>query len=388
MFVCFVVCFVVCFYLLQTNIHPAIIILQIENNQTVRVKIMAAPRKFKDSDIINAVNELNKAGKNISGGSLRRIIGTGRPDVLIEQYNKLLASGEITENTKKSGVSEVVEVRDLPREVQQSLDEAVASLKNVVMHCNDIAHNTVENRLSAAIEKAKETQLLAAEEIEVAQAERDSAYNEIEQLKDDAEQLKDEHQVDLDLLDEKLAKRDRENSDLKIELSNTKKSYEYTKSANTDLSRNLDEKTKQCSASEQESLVQKTRYEEVAKQLLAAQEANAGLTKKLDDASTLHTTNAAEIAKLKSQLEDSNNSKEEAIKEAILHEDRANNAFKEVEKFKAQTESAKEQVAELKSSEAQLHERLEKQVEENAEEKAENKLRIKNLESELAKTRS
>lgn len=342
---------------------------------------MAAPTKIIASDVMKAANELRRVGKNINGTALRNITGTGRPENIMEMYEQLLKEGKITAIESATEVSDIVDVRELPKEVQQSLEDAVASLKNVVMHCNDIAHNTVENRLSAAIDKAKAAEVLAAEETQAAQTDLTSAYNEIEELKD-------EYKIDLDLLNEKRAKLDRDNSDLKTELSNTQKSYGETRTANTDLSRNLETKTKQCLLAEQESLVQKTRNEEVEKQVAAVKEVNTGLAKKLEDATTLHTNDAAEIAKLKSQLEDSNKSKEKAIKEAETHEDLANVAFKEIEKFKAQAEAAKEQVAELKVSEAQLHERLEKQAVENAENKLHIKdqaLYIENLKSVLDK---
>ncbi|HHY0492716.1 TPA: hypothetical protein ACVU46_004510 [Vibrio parahaemolyticus] len=300
---------------------------------------MARPTSFKASDIINAANELSRTGKNINGTSLRKLVGVGRPDALMSMYNELLAEGKITtvEEANKD-VAEVVEVRELPQEVEESLNAAVESLKNVVMQCNDIAHSAVEGRLSAAIEKAKAEEILAAEEVEKAQLDLTSAYNEIEQLRE-------EHQAELDRLNEILAKRDQENSDLKLELTSTKQSLNDQQKTNADLSAKLETKTEQCQQAEQDAIVQKTRAEEVGKQLTSVQETNAELTTSLDAEKALkadeHGRAEAAEAKLVAALE----SKQEA----------------------------KEAIAALKANEAELHQKLE----EKAATIAESQLQIK-----------
>lgn len=333
---------------------------------------MAAPKKFKDSDIIKAANELNKAGKNINGTSLRKLVGAGRPDTLLKMYNDLLAEGKITAIEETTEVAEVVEVRELPKEVEQSLDDAINALKNVVMQCNDIAHNTVENRLSAAIEKAKSAEVFAAEEVEKSEADLAAAFDEIEQLKE-------ESQAELDLLSEKNGELVKEVSETKSELRSYHKSCADLEGKNVDLLIKLEAKTEQCTTAEQESLVQATRTEEANKQLVTAEKVNIELTDKLDTAKDLNAQNLAEIATLKAKLEDALLAKDEAKTENKAQAFIANNALSEVAKSNAETVAAKEQVIALKDSEALLH----KQLEQQAVTINEDKTKIETLESDL-----
>ncbi|MFT5716331.1 MAG: hypothetical protein ACI9T7_000506 [Oleiphilaceae bacterium] len=321
---------------------------------------MARPASFKASDVIKAANELNKLSKNINGTSLRKLVGAGRPDALMKQYNELLNEGKITTVEETTEVAEVVEVRELPVEVQQSLDEAVTSLKNVVMHCNDIAHNTVESRLSAAIEKAKDTEINAAEEVEKAQQDLGNAYDEIEQLKD-------EYQTEIDLLNEKLSQSIQVNSDLKIELSNTKKDLGDAQKSNIDLTTKLETKTEQCQLAEQDSLVQKTRAEEVAKQLITAQESSAELDIKLNDANYLNTKNLAEIATLTANVSNALEAKDEAKLEAMSQTEIANKALSEATTASAEVASTTKQLTASEEREALLHKQLEQKSAEIAE---------------------
>nr|WP_075519014.1 hypothetical protein [Moritella viscosa]SHO17377.1 Putative uncharacterized protein [Moritella viscosa] len=320
---------------------------------------MARPTSFKSSDIIKAANELNKLSKNINGTSLRKLLGAGRPDALMKQYNELLVEGKITTVEETTEVAEVVEVRELPIEVQQSLDDAVTSLKNVVMHCNDIAHNTVESRLSAAIEKAKDTEINAAEEVEKAQQDLGNAYDEIEQLKD-------EYQTEIDLLNDKLSQSIQVNSDLRVDLTNTKKDFGTAQKSNIDLTAKLETKTSECHVAEQDSLVQKTRAEEVAKQLVLAQETSAELDIKLNDANSLNTKNLAEIATLTANLSNALEAKDEAKIEAMSQTEIANKALSEATTASAEVASTTKQIVTSEEREALLHKQLEVQAAEIA----------------------
>ncbi|HHK8568962.1 TPA: hypothetical protein ACQYCS_004630 [Vibrio parahaemolyticus] len=337
--------------------------MNIELKITERVKIMARPTSFKASDIINAANELSRTGKNINGTSLRKLVGAGRPDALMTMYNELLAEGKISTVEETKDVAEVVEIRELPQEVEQSLDDAVTALKNVVMQCNDIAHNTVEGRLNAAIEKAKAEEILAAEEVEKAQIDLGAAYDEIEQLRD-------EHQAEIESLNDKLAKRDQENSELKLELSSTKQALDDSQKSNTDLSSKLEAKTTQCVTAEQDAIVQKTRAEEMAKQLAAAQETNAELTKSLDAEKALkadeHGKAEAAEAKLTVALEAKQEAKQEAkeaiaalkANEAELHQQLEERAAK-IAEIQLQTKEDAKTIKVLKEAEASLKKQLE-----------------------------
>ncbi|WP_354624587.1 hypothetical protein [Psychromonas sp. MME2] len=338
---------------------------------------MARPITFTSNDIIKAANELNKSSANkITGTALRKIIGTGRPEVIMRHYNKLLEAGTITATSTTTEVTEVVEVRDLPKEVEQSLNEAMTALKSVVMHCNDIAHNTVENRLSAAIDKAKSAEVLAAEDVEKSEIDLAAAYDEIEQLKD-------ERMTETDQLNEKITTLIKENSDLKIELNSLKKSYEDTQTVKMDLLEKLEIKTEQYTHAEQEFLVQKTRSEEVDKQLLTAHKINAEHSKKIEDATALHTSNTANIAKLTTQLTDAIKAKVDAKQEVKSQTEIANSALLGAAKSHAETVSAKEQITALKDSEAMLHKQLEQLIAKHAVEVEQAKVQINVLENNI-----
>jgi hypothetical protein len=269
----------------------------------------------------------------------------------MRQYNKLLEDGKIIAKEIATEITEVVEVRELPKEVGESLDDAILALKHVVMQCNDIAHNTVENRLSVAIDKAKAMEVFAAEEMEKSQKDLGAAYDEIEQLKDEC-------LAETCLLNEKITTLNEENSDLKIESNSFKKAHEDTQNNNRNLSKKLEIKTEQCLHAVQECLVQQTRSEEVAKQLAEAQKSNAELIKKLEGAVVKHTSDTVEIAKLTTQLTDVTKVQKEAKIDAKLQTEIANNALLDVAKSQAETVSAKEQITALKDSDAMLHKQL------------------------------
>lgn len=313
---------------------------------------MARPTSFKESDIISAANELNRANKNINGTSLRKIVGAGRPDALMTMYNELLEQGKISTIEKQHEVAEVVDVRELPAEVEESLNSAVESLKNVVMQCNDIAHNVVEGRLSAAIEKAKAEEILAAEEVEKAQLDLTAAYNEIEQLRE-------EHQAELDQLNDKLAKLNQENSDLKLELTSIKQSLNAQHKINAEQSDKLETKTEQCQKAEQDAIIQKTRAEEIAKQLSSAQKANGELTSALDNEKALKATEHGRAEAAEAKLAVALEAKEEAKAEAkILHQQLEEKAATIAEN-RQQIKEDEKTIKALESSEISLKKQIE-----------------------------
>ena len=313
---------------------------------------MARPASFKSNDIINAANELIRTGKNINGTSLRKLVGAGRPDALMSMYNELLVEGKISTIEDQQEIAEVVEVRELPQEVEESLNNAVESLKNVVMQCNDIAHNAVEGRLSAAIEKAKAEEILAAEEVAKHQADLEMAYNDMEQLKED-------HQAELERLNKKLAERDQENSDLKLELTSIKQSLNDQQKTNADLSTKLEAKTEQCQLAEQDAIVQKTKAEEVVKQLSSAQEIHAQLTSALDNERSLkaeeHGRAEAAEAKLAVALEDKQEAKEEV---KALHQQLEEKAAT-IAETQLQTKEDAKAIKVLKATESSLKKQIE-----------------------------
>jgi hypothetical protein len=306
---------------------------------------MAAPKKFKDSDIIKAANEINKAGKNINGTSLRKLIGAGRPDALLKMYNDLLIEGKITVIEEATEVAEFVEIRELPKEVEQSLDDAVIALKNVVMQCNDIAHNTVENRLSAAIEKAKAAEVFAAEEVEKSEADLTAAFDEIEQLKE-------ESQLELDLLTEKITSLTAENLELASEFRDQKKISNNALDNVKRLEKLLSDKNAECVLAEQEAIVQKTRTEETSKQLTNEQERTKKQYQDLEYIKEARLNDLAEIDKLKSRLELAESNEKQLTIDLKTKSDVAQNALLKAAKNQGMVDV-------LGSSELSLKEKIE-----------------------------
>ena len=150
---------------------------------------MARPVTFKSEDIIRAAHDLNRAGGNINGTSLRKFVGSGRPDALMKEYSKLLTEGKITILEKSAGVARGVEVIALPFEMQKALDDALKLLKSTAFQCADIIDGSH----------------LSVDEV---QAEFDRLNAKIEQL------------------NSKLTISEKENLEFRIELNNTKRTLD------------------------------------------------------------------------------------------------------------------------------------------------------------------
>ena len=112
-------------------------------------------------------------------------------------------------------------------------------------------------------------------------------------------------------------------------------------------------------------------------------EINAELIKKIENATVLHTSDTADIAKLTTQLTDVTKAQTEAKAEAKSQTEIANNALLEVAKSHAESVSAKEQITALKDSNAILHKQLELLVAKHAVEIEQGKVQINLLENNI-----
>ena len=76
---------------------------------------MARKPVFTESQVIDAVAQLNEKGKKINGTNLRLEVGSGSPQKLLETYNKLLAKGAVKDMSHS-------EVEALESQLEASLE--------------------------------------------------------------------------------------------------------------------------------------------------------------------------------------------------------------------------------------------------------------------------
>ena len=162
---------------------------------------------FTDEQVIAAAIELDREGKNINGTSLRKVIGTGRPNTLIDTYNQLKDQDRIKLLPKEVRASfTATNEIELPSSVAEKMSLLLAQVEELVQECNNEAHNAADKRLTAAQEDANNAKKQASITIEAAIKDQEQAYEEVEDLKDELDIQKQK----FDELNEKFIKIEQE----------------------------------------------------------------------------------------------------------------------------------------------------------------------------------
>jgi chromosome segregation ATPase len=147
------------------------------------------PVEFTPEAIIEAGQELQAAGRNITGFALRQKAGGGNPSRLKQVWDEHLASQSVT---KAEPVAELpIEVAEEVAAVTKALTERLAAL---AVELNDKAVKGAERRVHEVVRSAGEQR---------AQAERELA--DASQTVDDLEAKLDEATVETGALESKLA---------------------------------------------------------------------------------------------------------------------------------------------------------------------------------------
>jgi chromosome segregation ATPase len=147
------------------------------------------PAEFAPQSIIEAGQELQSAGRNITGFALRQKVGGGNPSRLKQVWDEHLASQSVT---KAEPVSELpVEVAEEVAAVTKALTERLAAL---AVELNDKAVKAADRRVHEVVRSAGEQR---------AQAERELA--DAAETVDDLESKLDETHATGQMLETKLA---------------------------------------------------------------------------------------------------------------------------------------------------------------------------------------
>lgn len=164
------------------------------------------PAEFTPETIIQAGQELQATGRNITGFALRQKVGGGNPSRLKQVWDEYISSQAVT---KAEPVAELpVEVADEMAAVTKALTDRLA---NLAVELNDKAVKAAERRVAEVIRTAGEQR---------EQAERELA--DASQTVDDLENSLDEAKRRVEELENLLSKQRNTNQDLSIELAHAR----------------------------------------------------------------------------------------------------------------------------------------------------------------------
>lgn len=144
---------------------------------------MANHRTFTDQNLLNAARELIVQERPINGNALRRIVGSGRPSVLMDAYNSLVEQGKVQLPVEKQPPVETMVSHDLPIEITDELNAGLQALTAMVKRCNDMAHHEVERRLNKAIQDAAADSEDSKQKTAEANENEARAWNDVENIR-------------------------------------------------------------------------------------------------------------------------------------------------------------------------------------------------------------
>ncbi|MGL6316633.1 hypothetical protein [Vibrio sp. WXL103] len=173
------------------------------------------PKSYTDTQLIEAANLLIAEGKAVNGASLRKKVGSGRPDALLSDYERLSQSGQITILIPSESESNDVVHQELPPEIADRLNVFLADITEMVESINDHAHHTVEGRLNTAIAEANTRASEAAKREAESLQEQEKAFDELEDTLDKLADVEAQYQKLQDKTNQIV-------SDLKVSQSETR----------------------------------------------------------------------------------------------------------------------------------------------------------------------
>lgn len=149
---------------------------------------MARQKSYTDQQVIDAAREIIDSGKVVNGTSLRKIIGSGRPDALMADYECLREN--IESPTANIDVVEV-EQQELPLEIQEVKATVLGDLDRLIGDCYSVAHSIVSKSANIEINQLKQDVAKCQAELEMRENDLNSAYEEIESLRDQLQESQD-----------------------------------------------------------------------------------------------------------------------------------------------------------------------------------------------------
>jgi chromosome segregation ATPase len=173
------------------------------------------PAEFAPESIIEAGQQLQAAGRNITGFALRQKVGGGNPSRLKQVWDEHLASQSVT---KAEPVAELpIEVADEVAAVTKALTERLGAL---AVELNDKAVKAAERRVHEVVRSAGEQR---------AQAERE--LSDAAQTVDGVEAKFDEATAEIETLESKLAEVQATSQAQAVELAQVRERLTVTEQA-------------------------------------------------------------------------------------------------------------------------------------------------------------
>src|SRR3990167_5971778 len=109
------------------------------------------PVEFSPESIIQAGQDLQAAGRNVTGFAIRQRVGGGNPNRLKQVWDEFVASKSVTE---AEPVAELpIEVAEVVSAVSKALTERIAAL---AVELNDKAVKAAERRVAEVLRAAGE----------------------------------------------------------------------------------------------------------------------------------------------------------------------------------------------------------------------------------------
>lgn len=180
---------------------------------------MAREKSFTDEQVIDAAKQLLAQNREVTGSGLRMVIGRGRPSVLIAAYNNLLEQGELT--IEEEPVEESIPQYALPPEVDATKANILTSIEELIQKINDQAHHSVQQKFTDAITESEQKCEEALKREADAILAQEKAFEEVEdtlEAKSEIEAEYEQLETDIHKLTHELALSEFENERLRTEV--------------------------------------------------------------------------------------------------------------------------------------------------------------------------
>lgn len=288
------------------------------------------PAEFTPEQIIEAGQELQAAGRNITGFALRQKVGGGNPSRLKQVWDEHINSQAVT---RVEPVAELpVEVAEEVAAVTKALTERLAGL---AVELNDKAVKAAERRVAEVIRTAGEQR---------EQAERELA--DASQTVEDLETKLDEAKADADALEKRLVDTQAAHQGQAVELAQVRERLALTEQAAKTAAEEHAAELARLNASIE---AERNRYQQQAEQMRADL---AEQKKAAQEAAAERDQARAELATVKAKSEAADHAHQEqrktAAQEAHRVAERMTKAEADRDEARKEASSAREEAAKLR----------------------------------------
>ena len=288
------------------------------------------PAEFTPEQIIEAGQELQAAGRNITGFALRQKVGGGNPSRLKQVWDEHINSQAVT---RVEPVAELpVEVAEEVAAVTKALTERLAGL---AVELNDKAVKAAERRVAEVIRTAGEQR---------EQAERELA--DASQTVEDLETKLDEAKADADALEKRLVDTQAAHQGQAVELAQVRERLALTEQAAQTAAEEHAAELARLNASIE---AERNRYQQQAEQMRADL---AEQKKAAQEAAAERDQARAELATVKAKSEAADHAHQEqrktAAQEAHRVAERMTKAEADRDEARKEASSAREEAAKLR----------------------------------------